>query len=135
MLLIFKWFKYWLVSVSILIYSFVFIAIIIFIGKMDCLESCVQNWIETHHTISWLLHTVAPPWSRGSSCRCFFWPFSIFPPQEHLLWHRFTTDPKKSNIQLPTSNNQQPTLFWTPNTRNLVFITTYCYMVTYTIFW
>ena len=77
---------------SLWFYSFADFAIIISIGKMDCLESCVTELrlIKPYHI--WLLRTVAPPWSRGSSCGCFFWSFSIFPPQEHLaltsLHHR-----------------------------------------------
>ena len=77
---------------SLWFYSFADFAIIISIGKMDCLESCATELrlIKSYHI--WLLRNVAPPWSRGSSCGCFFWSFPIFPPQENLaltsLHHR-----------------------------------------------
>ena len=74
------------------------------------------------------------PMKQGIFLRVLFSGlFLSFLLRNTWLWHRFTTDQKKSNIQLPTSNNQQPTLFWIPNTRNLVFISIHCYMVTYTI--
>ena len=64
------------------------------------------NWDLSYHI--WLLCSVAPPRSRGSSCGCSFWPFSISPSQEHLaltsLHHRL------KEKEHPIFNIQQPTL-------------------------
>ena len=118
---------------SLWFYSFGYFAIIIFIGKMDCLESCVTELrlIKPYHI--WLLRAVAPLEVGDLLVGACSGLFPSFLLRNTWLWHRFTTNSKKSNIQLPTSHNQQPTLFWISNTRNLVFITFYCYMVTYTI--
>ena len=98
----------WYLCLSSWFYSFIFIAIVIFIGKMDCLESCVANWIETYHTISYMTTAhCCSPMKQGIFLRVLFSGlFLSFLLRNTWLWHRFTTDQKKSNIQLPTTNNQ-----------------------------
>ena len=120
---------------SLWFYSFGYFVIIIFIGKMDCLESCVTELRLSKPYHTWLLRTVAPPWSRGSSCGCFFWSFSIFPSQEHLALTSIHHRLEERNIQNSTSDNQRSIPFWISDIRNLVFINVlYCYMVAHTIF-
>ena len=101
---------------------FIYIAIIIFDGKMDCLQSCVQNWIETHHIIFDYCAVLLPHEAGDLLVGAFSGLSPSFLLRNIWLWHRLVRLEEKEH---PISNIQHPTPFWIPNTRNLVFILLY----------
>ena len=95
MLLIFMWFKYWLVSVSILMILFLYFYCNCNLHWKDGLSRklCTKlNWGLSHHIINDYCTLLLPHEAGDLPAGAFFWPFSIFPPQEHLaltsLHHR-----------------------------------------------
>ena len=126
----------WFLCRSSLSFKFFVCIAIVILGKMDCLENCAQNWIATYHIIynycAVLLPHEAGDLLVGASSSGLFPSFLL---RNTWLWHRFTTNLKKRNIQNSTSDNQRSIPFWISDIRNLVFINVlYCYMVAHTIF-
>ena len=125
----------WYLCLSSLSFNFFIYIAILILGRMDCLESCAQNWIETYH-IKYDYCAVLLPHGAGDLLVGAL--SGLFPSlllRNTWLWHRFTTDLKKRNIQYSTSNNQHSIPFWISDTRNLVSIYIFhCYMVANTIF-